>query len=383
MDDNDTGNYHDYNDYRSYRTRERNGRLWVLGAADPEMEAIETMLRAGGEYVAYASRYGSGVRVRAGEAYADDLTLLSTEPAWPGGTPAKTTVYLVECGEPPGLDEAKLVHIDHHRPGDPGFGRPSSEFLDASSLGQVIKELGILIMVQVWYRENGSSYYRAASEAILATGWERVNGGDHHDQESTYEVGPWEGEIAEALLHSPQIHLFPDGRWHVRIYRDGHELGGCQAWLVIPKQIVFTAAADQCLGAAYQGECPGVDPDELMRFRVESRARFQGRPSEDVLADIEAAHAALDAAPKLVLAGRQIADIRAQRVRELVDAGTRYAISYIAHGPPDSSGRTMTTCSGPPEVIRAFIDQWAPEQGLTDIYGDPARGFAGGYCPNK
>jgi len=22
---------------------------------------------------------------------------------------------------------------------------------------------------------------------------------------------------------------------------------------------------------------------------------------------------------------------------------------------------------------------WAPAQGLTDIYGDPARGFAGGY----
>ena len=38
-----------------------------------------------------------------------------------------------------------------------------------------------------------------------------------------------------------------------------------------------SAAADHCLGAAYQGLCPGVDPDELMQWRVESRAKFQDR----------------------------------------------------------------------------------------------------------
>src|SRR5690606_27510283 len=32
--------------------------------------------------------------------------------------------------------------------------------------------------------------------------------------------------------------------------------------VVIPDDIVYTAAADHCLAAAYRGECPGVDPDE-------------------------------------------------------------------------------------------------------------------------
>ena len=31
-----------------------------------------------------------------------------------------------------------------------------------------------------------------------------------------------------------------------------------------------------------------------------------------------------------------------------------------------------------PEQISAFMS-WGPSNGLTDIYGDPQRGFAGGY----
>src|SRR5690606_5323560 len=37
-----------------------------------------------------------------------------------------------------------VIRIDHHCPGDPGYGRPPSEFLTASSLGQVISELARL-----------------------------------------------------------------------------------------------------------------------------------------------------------------------------------------------------------------------------------------------
>jgi hypothetical protein len=37
----------------------------------------------------------------------------------------------------------------------------------------------------------------------------------------------------------------------------------------IPQRYVLAAAADHCLAAAYRGECHGVDPDALMRWRVE------------------------------------------------------------------------------------------------------------------
>src|SRR5690606_36820249 len=69
----------------------------------------------------------------------------------------------------------------------------------------------------------------------------------------------------------------------------------------IPHDLVLTAAADHCLAAAYRGECPGVDPDTLMRWRVESRAAFQRRSPAEILADIERARQSLRQAPEIVL----------------------------------------------------------------------------------
>ena len=111
-------------------------RLWILGAPDPEMQAIETLLRECGERVAYALDE-RGERVHAGNAYADGCTWYSPEqpdPTAPGAVAGEDyTLYCVECA-PTARDR---VRIDHHRPGDPGYGRPPSEFMPASSLGQV------------------------------------------------------------------------------------------------------------------------------------------------------------------------------------------------------------------------------------------------------
>src|SRR5690606_16260759 len=66
-----------------------------------------------------------------------------------------TIVVLVECDGGPLRDslgvtfaEVRSGHpgrefrvIDHHRPGDPGYGKPPAEFFSASSIGQVLKHL--------------------------------------------------------------------------------------------------------------------------------------------------------------------------------------------------------------------------------------------------
>src|SRR5690606_4175915 len=102
--------------------------------------------------------------------------------------PEGSTVYAVECvGELP----EGWIRIDHHRPGDPGYGKPPEEFLPASSIGQVLIELDRLGVAD-----------RIPSKDIL--------------------------------------------------------------------EAIRAAAADHCLAAAYRGECPGVDPDALMRWRVEN-----------------------------------------------------------------------------------------------------------------
>src|SRR5690606_29652708 len=108
----------------------RNTRVWILGAPDPEMELIERLLRKCGESVVYATDE-NGKRVHPGNAYRCPV------PAVPEGA----TVYAVECID---VIPEGWVRIDHHRPGDPGYGCPPSVFFPASSIGQVITELDLL-----------------------------------------------------------------------------------------------------------------------------------------------------------------------------------------------------------------------------------------------
>ncbi|HEX7091788.1 MAG TPA: hypothetical protein VF192_16735, partial [Longimicrobiales bacterium] len=149
----------------------------------------------------------------------------------------------------------------------------------------------------------------------------------------------------------------------------------------IPDIVVLAAAADHCLAAAYRGECPGVDPDELMHWRVAVRAAHQGRPVAELLEDVEQACERLRAAPVVALGERLAArDLRGEHVPELPEAAVREGMAYLATV-ADRGGRRKIVLGGhaPAEMVRAFLESWAPREGLVDLYGDPARGFAGGY----
>jgi hypothetical protein len=268
-------------------------RIWILGAPDPEMAAIESLLLSVGERVAHAgfldpARPGCFRRCHAGDANAAKAHQYRVDCGDAGDS--HETWCLVECTVPT-PDECPVVRIDHHRPGDPGFGLSPSDFWMASSLGQVCALLG----------------------------------------------------------------RFP------------------------APELILIAAADHCLGAAYRGECPGVDPEVLKKFRAEERAKFQGRHVEEVMADIEATTHALRAAPSIEL---QIRDMRREIPwPELVEAGTIAGVSYIAGPLACPDGRKKIVCSGSADQIRAFMSDFEPSLGLVGIYGDPARGFAGGYLP--
>jgi hypothetical protein len=298
--------------------------VWVLGAPDPEMETIETLLRDAGEEVVYAIG-ADGNRVRPETAYQ----------AVPVQTPHWSYVYYVECGVP----GCYGLTIDHHRPVDPGYGRPPAEYLSASSLGQVLAEL--------------ASRRAIGEDWLELRGWRTVS-----RPEPPSDIGRWsEGALAFGRDRQP-------------------------AWWVPPADIRHVAAADHCLAAAYRGECPGVEPDALMRWRVESRARFQRRDTAALLADVERARTAIRSAPPLELAPGvpSVRDMRGRKVPELPEASARENTCVVADGLPLPDGRTKVVCqSGSPAQIRAFMDTWGPQHGLIDIYGDPARGFAGGY----
>lgn len=339
----------------------------ILGASDPEMEAIENLLRGAGVAVVYATV--DGVRVHPGNAYSPECT-------WhdPSDDPYEwDEIVTVECCPTTRVS----TRIDHHREGDPGFGRPPSEFLTASSLGQVIS----------WLARIGR--------------FPRVGVGGVSTRSP--------GEIWQ---------MSTDAMWCVCV---ASEYGAQPIDVVIPHDLVLTAAADHCLGAAYRGECYGVDPDTLLRWRVSSRARHQHRVDSErgtakgdvshyevlIRERIAAARLALETAPRIPLVqvweadhaydhdwsrsvcdgcswidDLYVADMRRDTpVDELVEAATRDGVSYIAGPFVGPDGRRKFTASGPSEVIEAFMTYWAPRNGLTGIYGDPARGFAGGYEP--
>lgn len=188
----------------------------VVGAPDPERAAIIHLLEQAGIPVHYAA-VGESM-VHPGNAYQADRIAPPLPP--------DCHVWRIECDGPAFADisPSRITVIDHHRPGDPGYGRPPWDFLAASSIGQVVAELA------------------------------RVGRLPQHDYES--------GWIPAGRIDEPDplgfIAPSDDLTWTVTV-GDGYSI------ISIPSDIVYTAAADHCLAAAYRGECPGVDPDTLMR----------------------------------------------------------------------------------------------------------------------
>ncbi len=254
--------------------------LVVLGAFDPEMRAIEELVLTHGHFVIEAR--SKGKRVTSRTAYEADIPDCEDEQIW------------VECRPRNGFGERKVLIVDHHLPGDPGYGGPAHMYWQASSLGQICAILG---------------------------------------QEPT-------------------------------------------------NRLRMIAAADHCLSAAYRGECPGINPKRLCEWRVSSRAAFQRRSTTDVMADIQSTIRLLKQAPRLELGGESVADLRiCQRaISEVAEATAMTGIPCLVLG--HHKGKVRLVGSRGP-AVRRFLRNQVPGIELTGLYGDPARGFAGGYKHEK
>jgi hypothetical protein len=301
----------------------------VLGASDPEMETIEKLSHSVGVDVVYAT--SSGTRVRPHTAYQADPP------------PTAGRVVAVECGGDWSADEV----IDHHCPGDPGYGAPPEKFLRASSIGQFISLL--------------------AREGLVPHHWSRFS-------------APVESPLGWVFYY------LPSGRslTHGVVVDEGSAPDSAR----VPDEIVLAAAADHCPAAAYRGYCPGVSPAALARWRASKRAAYQGRDENEVLADVEAAQEIIRQAP--FAAGLGARDLRGRGVGfipELPEAALRLGECVIAEVPPPrgEGGLAKVVLQGAGEgtaagrrPIERFLGGWAEKEGYRNLYGDPARGFAGG-----
>lgn len=150
-------------------------------------------------------------------------------------------------------------------------------------------------------------------------------------------------------------------------------------------ELLLVAAADHCPAAAYRGLCPGIDPVEFSKFRLGRKIEFfQTQPEKfpnkqtfaDLVNTIHEAQQQLKQAPQI----EGFKDVRALGyVDELLEAAFGLGVAYISETQDRKTGEKKIVCGGhtTPEMIQIF-QTWASSlDGVSHIYGDPVRGFAG------
>lgn len=275
-------------------------RVIIFGAPDIEEQRARRIAAIYGLQTATAT-FG-GERCNPMTAYRADGYILDS--ADESGDAASECI-IFECSPKAAGDLVVVAQCDHHNPGDHGFGLSSAEYLEASSLGQLLNFLG-----------------------VEATQEDRV-----------------------------------------------------------------IAAADHCLGAAYQGECPGVSAEKVLAMRLPEIMKRENVSSEaEAIKGIEAAVKLLKNPEMTVtLGGILVADVRdLGPIPFLVEAGVMTSTPYLAKG--DKRFPDKVNLSGSYSVVAEFLGEaemvegrptyphgWAATNGLFQAYGNAGRGFAGAY----
>lgn len=309
--------------------------VYLIGVDDPEMRAIERLLwhagvcTAGEKYlVSYA--IADGRRVHPGNAYAADPIELG----------AGDTLVRIECQPREIAAGVKVVVIDHHRDGDPGYGLPPAQYWEASSLGQLHRLL----------EENVSLW-----------------------PSHKFEIGmDWPANAAFGTEIVPALNA---------------ELGGRDV-------VEALAAMDHCFAAAVRGECQkvvrvGPSPEEVLAVKCREIATSTKATEEAVRSRIEFFRAELAKSPEEAIGEQIVRDLRRHDLGfgwslDLLTAQVAATIdghcALLRHRDrADGPEKNSITGHFRPETIRAFLEAWAPAHGLEKMYGSPARGYAGGY----
>lgn len=111
------------------------------------------------------------------------------------------------------------------------------------------------------------------------------------------------------------------------------------AFGVDPTPVLRLAAAEaHCLTEAYQGRCPGVDPDALLGRRLSMLATAWGVSLAQAFADIVLARDLLALAPRALSDGTGFADLRSltlgpDALRALPEASRRDGVPYLLASP--------------------------------------------------
>jgi hypothetical protein len=143
-------------------------------------------------------------------------------------------------------------------------------------------------------------------------------------------------------------------------------------------ELSIIAAADHCLSHAYKEMCPGVDPSALRRWRAKTRSEFQRIPLKQLEDNLEHAISILRTRPTITINGEKFIDARRVKVKEFSEASAIIGESVMYEIYDFNTKRIKVgVLGGATHKISAWLE-WA-KTSLVDTYGDPQRGYAGGY----
>lgn len=144
----------------------------------------------------------------------------------------------------------------------------------------------------------------------------------------------------------------------------------------------LVAASDHCPSHAFQGRCPGIDIAELKAMRARNSAAFNNMSEEEWTATVDAAIEQLRALPVATAGGGEYRvsteDIPLLNHAQLI-AGL--PVQYVMSGNARDPRCKVGLLGGEPEMISAWMAEKLSTGELVDVYGDPQRGYAGGYLP--
>ena len=240
---------------------------------------------------------------------------------------------------------------------------------------------------------------RGAARRYLhaAKGGGRVSTRTAYEADAVLRPSRWPARVAMLPPQEPAVFVECTVRGHAPLARVDHHNPGDPGYAMPPARYLegasigqtlrllereptptqrLLAAADHCLTAAYQAQCPGVDPKELLFMRAAWRAKVSGRSVTDVIDGV--LHAAKQVVRRYDTAYEESVFLDPTQNPPDLAEGAAYVGRAVRYRElfPEGTLKEMLK-GGAPAHIERFMAMHRLQG--REVYGNPYRGYAGAY----
>lgn len=142
-------------------------------------------------------------------------------------------------------------------------------------------------------------------------------------------------------------------------------------------ELRLTAASDHCLSAAMRGECRGIDPTELMSWRITARAAMGDMQPWRLKRMISRAVERIESLPRIQFCGVQIVDGTFDTTPELRDAAAVVGVPILTTRKGPAGNVKVGLYGAQPEVVEEWMKAMNDSGFVENVYGSPFREYAG------